>query len=212
VPAVERAAVALPAHLITFGFREALERRRMVAVAIEASAVGNGLVQIFAREAFRAMASITQVGRFSDEELLDLALMGGMTAVAHADLERPVLFPAHQLLVHMAFKTEPRGRFRKEVPGLCIVRFVARCTPSACNGLVAVLAAGEGFFTVAFIAEVRLLCQQELFGPGLVRAVAGHAIPLSNGFMNDAVRIQVLVVTLIAEFRRLRHEEVLCIL
>jgi hypothetical protein len=115
---IERAAVAFPAHLIAFEFREILIRRRMVAVAVEASAVGNRLVHIPAREPLRAMASIAQVGRLADEELLDLALMGRMTTVAHADLERAVLFPAPELLVHMAFKTEPRGRLRKEEPGL----------------------------------------------------------------------------------------------
>jgi hypothetical protein len=90
----------------------------MVAVAIEASAVGDRLVNILAREPFRAVASITQVGGFADEEFLGLALMGRMTTAAHADLERAVLFPAPELLVHMAFKTESRGRSCKEEPGL----------------------------------------------------------------------------------------------
>ena len=140
----------------------------MVAMAIEASAVCNRLVHVFARESFRVMAGVTEVGGLADEELLGPALMGRVTTVAHPDLERPVLFPAHELFVHMAFKTEPRGRLGQQELGLRIVRLVARGAPSACNGLVAVLAAGEGFFVVTLIAEFRLLYQQEFFRLGLV--------------------------------------------
>ena len=87
-------------------------------VAVIAPSIAHRFMNDFAGKVLDAVARITQVGGLADEELLGLALMGRMAAVAHADLERPVLFPAHELFVHMAFKAEPRCRFRKEEPGL----------------------------------------------------------------------------------------------
>jgi hypothetical protein len=184
----------------------------VVAVAVETFSIGNRLVNELSRESFHTMTRITQVGRFSVQELRVLALVCRMTATAHADLERAMLFLAHELFVHVAFETEPGHGLGQKGLGFRVVRPVARGTPPARYRFVAVLTAGERFFVMAFVAEIRLFHLQELFCFGLVRCVTGQAAALRDRFMRHSVRKHGLVVTRVAKSRRFRNEQVFKVL
>lgn len=82
-----------------------------------------------------------------------------MTAVAHADFERPVLFPPAQFLAHVAIEAKSRRGLHQQKPRFRTVGFMAGGAPPAGHRFMAVLAAGKILFVVTLVAQVGLFHQ-----------------------------------------------------
>jgi len=204
--------MALSAALISFGGRQIFERRGMFPMALETFAVGNGFVHILSREALRVVAGITQVRHFAVEELRVLALVRGMAAAAHADLEGAVFFPSVEFFAHVAVKTQGRSRFHEQKAGFRPMCIMARGATASCHRFVPLLAAGKSVFVMALVAQLRLLQQKQLFRLGLMRRMTRQTIALSDRGMHNAPGKRALVVAGVAKVGPVGVQQLFCVL